>query len=280
MEKLNMQTTDVVMETQLIPKELLGMRTQGVRCAHFTSIFFVHSKLFIIFAHNILKPIMRRTYHSDLSQAIVQKVPPPPLPESPQAEGSWSHQRLRLTEMTFALLERVIDTAQRLGLQLNPREQSILIATLRGDSRRAIAQEMSITPQEVSRQADAALQQLNLFLSRLTDDEQQSQQHQQELAHQQKIYQQRISELEAQLVSAREPDNLRKALMASPIHKLPISRPLQSILLGAGHYALADILNTTREELQRLPNMTPPLLQELHQYLRSMGMMYIESNNK
>ena len=29
MEKLNMQTTDVVMETQLIPKELLGMRTQG-----------------------------------------------------------------------------------------------------------------------------------------------------------------------------------------------------------------------------------------------------------
>ena len=79
--------------------------------------------------------------------------------------------------MTFALLERVIDTAQRLGLHLNPREQSILIATLRGDSRRAIAQEMSITPQEVSRQADAALQQLTLFLNRMaTDEDRQAQQ--------------------------------------------------------------------------------------------------------
>ena len=47
----------------------------GVSTSHFTSNFFVHSKIFIIFAHNILKPIMRRTYHSDLSQAIT-KMPP------------------------------------------------------------------------------------------------------------------------------------------------------------------------------------------------------------
>ena len=138
---------------------------------------------------------MRRTYHSDLSQAIVQKMPPP-ISESPQAEGSWSHQRLRLTEMTFALLERVIDTAQRLGLHLNPREQSILIATLRGDSRRAIAQEMSITPQEVSRQADAALQQLTLFLNRMATDEDRQAQQTEALQAQQRHFQQRIQELQ------------------------------------------------------------------------------------
>ena len=219
---------------------------------------------------------MRRTYHSDLSQAITKI--PPPISESPQAEGSWSHQRLRLTEMTFALLERVIDTAQRLGLHLNPREQSILIATLRGDSRRAIAQEMSITPQEVSRQASSALQQLTLFLNRMATDEDRQAQQTEALQAQQRHFQQRIQELNDALESYQDPEHLRRSLLASPIHKLPISRPLQSILLGAGHYALADILNTTREELQRLPNMTPSLLQELHQYLRSMGMNYRESN--
>ena len=46
---------------------------------------------------------MRRTYNSDLSQAITKM--PPPISESPQAEGSWSHQRLRLTEMTPPLLQ-------------------------------------------------------------------------------------------------------------------------------------------------------------------------------
>ena len=205
---------------------------------------------------------------------------PPPISESPQAEGSWSHQRLRLTEMTFALLERVIDTAQRLGLQLNPREQSILIATLRGDSRRAIAQEMSITPQEVSRQASSALQQLTLFLNRMATDEDRQAQQTEALQAQQRHFQQRIQELNDALESYQDPEHLRRSLLAVPIHKLPISRPLQSILLGAGHYALADILNTTREELQRLPNMTPSLLQELHQYLRSMGMNYRETSRK
>ena len=110
----------------------------------FFSIFFVHSKILIIFAVNILKPIMRRTYHSDLSQAITKM--PPPISESPQAEGSWSHQRLRLTEMTFALLERVIDTAQRLGLQLNPREQSILIASRHSSVISNSASKSSTTP--------------------------------------------------------------------------------------------------------------------------------------
>ena len=178
--------------------------------------------------------------------------------------------------MTFALLERVIDTAHRLGLHLNPREQSILIATLRGDSRRAIAQEMSITPQEVSRQAASALHQLTLFLNRMATDEDRQTQQTEALQAQQLHFQQRIQELNDALESYQDPEHLRHSLLAVPIHKLPISRPLQSILLGAGQYALADILNTTREELQRLPNMTPPLLQELHQYLRSMGMNYRE----
>ena len=206
---------------------------------------------------------MRRSYNSELSQAITKI--PPPISESPQAEGSWSQQRLRLTEMTFALLERVIDTAQRLGLQLNPREQSILIATLRGDSRRAIAQEMSITPQEVSRQADAALQQLTLFLNRMATDEDRQAQQTEALQVQQRHFQQRIQELNAALESYQDPEHLRRSLLAVPIHN---------------HYALADILNTTREELQRLPNMTPSLLQELHQYLRSMGMNYRETSRK
>ena len=175
--------------------------------AHFTSNFFVHSKIFIIFAHNILKP-----YHeANLSQRPVAgyNKNTPPISESPQAEGSWSHQRLRLTEMTFALLERVIDTAQRLGLQLNPREQSILIATLRGDSRRAIAQEMSITPQEVSRQADAALQQLTLFLNRMATDEDRQAQQTEALQAQQRHFQQRIQELNDALESYQDPEYLR-----------------------------------------------------------------------
>ena len=150
---------------------------------------------------------MRRTFHSDLSQAITKM--PPPISESPQAEGSWSHQRLRLTEMTFALLERVIDTA-------HPREQSILIATLRGDSRRAIAQEMSITPQEVSRQADAALHQLTLFLNRMATDEDRQAQQTEALQAQQRHFQQRIQELNDALESYQDPEHLRRSLLATP----------------------------------------------------------------
>ena len=154
------------------------------------------------------------------------------------------------------------------------------MSILRGDSYKSIAQDMDSTPKEVVERADHALQQLHLFLNRLHSDEEQQQDQQQALQSQQKHYQQRIQELESTLATLREPEHLRRALLASPIHKLPISRPLQSILLGAGHYALADILNTTREELQRLPNMTPSLLQELHQYLRSMGMNYRETSRK
>lgn len=57
-----------------------------VCCMMFFSNFFVHSKIFIIFAVNILKPIMRRTYHSDLSQTIT-KIPPQKISESPQVDG-------------------------------------------------------------------------------------------------------------------------------------------------------------------------------------------------
>ena len=178
--------------------------------------------------------------------------------------------------MTFALLERVIDTAQRLGLHLNPREQSILIATLRGDSRRAIAQEMSITPQEVSRQADSALQQLTLFLNRMATDEDRQAQQTEALQAQQRHFQQRIQELNDALESYQDPEHLRRSLLAVPIHKLPISRPLQSVLLTAGLYNLGDILDHTREQLQALVNMTPPLMKELTNYLHSMGMNYRE----
>ena len=174
----------------------------------------------------------------------------------------------------------MIDTAQRLGLRLNTKDQSILMSILRGDSYKRIAQDMDTTPKEVVERADHALQQLHLFLNRLHSDEEQQQDQQQALQSQQEHYQQRIQELNAALESHQDPEHLRRSLLAVPIHKLPISRPLQSILLGAGHYALADILNTTREELQCLPNMTPPLLQELHQYLRSMGMNYRESITK
>ena len=205
---------------------------------------------------------------------------PPPISDGDLAGMKRGQVRVRLTEKTYALLEHVIDTAQRLGLRLNTKDQSILMSILRGDSYKSIAQDMDTTPREAVERADHALQQLHLFLNRLHSDEEQQQDQQQALQSQQEHYQQRIQELESTLATLREPEHLRRSLLAVPIHKLPISRPLQSVLLGAGHYALADILNTTREELQRLPNMTPPLLQELHQYLRSMGMNYRETSKK
>jgi len=49
-----------------------------------------------------------KTHHeANLSQRPVagNNKNAPPISESPQAEGSWSHQRLRLTEMTPPLLQ-------------------------------------------------------------------------------------------------------------------------------------------------------------------------------
>ena len=150
------------------------------------------------------------------------------------------------------------------------------MSILRGDSYKSIAQDMDTTPREAVERADHALQQLHLFLNRLHTDEEQQQEQQQALQLQQEHYQQRIQELESTLATLREPEHLRRALLASPIHKLPISRPLQSVLLTAGLYNLGDILDHTREQLQALVNMTPQLMKELTTYLHSMGMNYRE----
>lgn len=212
----------------------------------------------------------------DICNTLIINELPPPISGGINADKKWGTAKPRLTEQSFTLLEEVIDTAQRLGLRLNLKQQGILTAVLRGDSRRKIAETFDTTPREVAQQADYALQQLHCFLHRLAVNEKLSQEHQQELDLMRGYYQQRISELEAQLVSAREPENLRKALMASPIHRLPLSRPLQSVLLAGGLYSLEDILHSTCNELQQLPNMTPPLMRELTTYVRSMGMMYKE----
>ena len=100
------------------------------------------------------------------------------------------------------------------------------MSILRGDSYKSIAQDMDTTPREAVERANHALQQLHLFLNRLHSDEEQQQDQQQALQSQQEHYQQRIQELESTLATLREPEHLRRALLASPIHKLPISRPL------------------------------------------------------
>lgn len=154
------------------------------------------------------------------------------------------------------------------------------MSILRGDSYKSIAQDMDTTPKEVVERADHALQQLHLFLNRLHTDEEQQQDQQQALQSQQKHYQQRIQELESTLATLREPEHLRRALLASPIHKLPVTRTLQSVLLTAGLYNLGDILDHTCEQLQTIVNMTPPLMKELTNYLHSMGMNFKDNKEK
>ena len=163
---------------------------------------------------------------------------PPTISDGDLASLKRGQVRVRLTEKTYALLEHVIDTAQRLGLRLNTKDQSILMSILRGDSYKSIAQDMDTTPKEVVERADHALQQLHLFLNRLHSDEEQQQDQQQALQSQQEHYQQRIQELESTLATLREPEHLRRALLASPIHKLPISRPLFTQLLCLQHEEL------------------------------------------
>ena len=197
-----------------------------------------------------------------------------------------SEERKTLTRSAFQLLEKVVETAVRLGLHVNKRDQTILSLVLEGVSYRQISKDFDMPQAEVSAHAEKAIEELNLFLNRLKSDEDQQHALEERIEREYKRAQdanrslrEEISKLKAEnerlkkqfLNVYTDPDSSRKVVLNTPIHKLAISPKLQSVLIRAGYYTLQDALDPEATPLSDLSFMAPEQMKELVKFLKVTG---------
>lgn len=197
-----------------------------------------------------------------------------------------SEERKTLTRSAFQLLEKVVETAVRLGLPVNKRDQAILSLVLEGVSYRQISKDFDMPQAEVSAHAEKAIEELNLFLNRLKSDEDQQHALEERIEREyerslesNRSLQEEILRLKAENERLKkqfqkvytDPVASRQIVLNTPIHHLAISSKLQSILIRAGYYTLKDVLDPEATPLSDIMFMEPEQKKELVRFLRVTG---------
>ena len=173
-----------------------------------------------------------------------------------------------IKEAYARVLEKIVDTSVRMGFDINTRYQSALSMMIQGDSYLQIARTYGITKQEAAEYVERAVKELELFLNRLQTLEQQRQEAEDRVERIKRDYEQRLTRLRNQITEAKgQIAEGPKALLDIPIHKLPFSPMLQSVLLKAGYYTLSEVSQTGYKELSSLPGMTPPMMEAVKKYI-------------
>ena len=179
-----------------------------------------------------------------------------------------------------------METAVRLGLHVNKRDQAILSLVLEGVSYRQISKDFDMPQAEVSDHAEKALEQLNHSLNRMKSDEVQQQAFEERIEREHKrslesnrSLREEISKLKAENERLNkqfqkvytDPASSRKVVLNTPIHQLAISPKLQSVLIRAGYYTLQDALDPEATPLSDIMFMEPEQKKELVRFLRVTG---------
>lgn len=218
-------------------------------------------------------------------------MPPPILLD--KSHQTVAQNRQYLKQNLYSLLEKIIDTSCRIGLDINPVDQSILTSVLHGDSYSHIAAEFDIKPSEVPERALKAYQQLEQFLNRLVSEEELQQQFSQQKESLVAHYNEQFSKKDAEINRLRSensslsiiikkfnnaPENFRSFAMQVPIHKLPFSAALQSILFREGLYTIKEIISHPTDEVKSYFDTAPALWKELNNYIsNTLNLRFIDN---
>lgn len=168
------------------------------------------------------------------------------------------------------MLEKIVETAIRLGIPLSRDKQAVLSMLVEGKSIMAISLVLDIKPRILSQYAFDAIDELKRFMDTLStiEDERNKARHQlelQEIRHQLQLKKlnEKIDGLQSMI------EGTPRIFINEPISLLPISTYTLNILLRAGFFTIGDVLSAPLEELRSLRGMTDGMFDTLKNYLQS-----------
>ena len=171
-------------------------------------------------------------------------------------------------EAYTVLLEKIVDASLRLGLELNLQQQSALAMLLEGSSYKDIAQSLNLSYGHAIKITQDAVNELGLFLDRLESIEKVKEESEKRVERERQYYTKRILEQQEEIAELKkEVQEKGNGIMNIPIHRLPISPVLMSILLKAGYYTLGDVAKEDQDSLKALPGMTNDMLKTIRKYI-------------
>ncbi len=172
-----------------------------------------------------------------------------------------NHSYRKTREAYTVLLEKIVDASLRIGLELNLQQQSALGMLLEGSSYKDIAQDLNVSYAYAVEITQKAVDELGLFLNRMESIEKVKEDGEHRVERERQYYTKRILELQDEITALkREVQEKENGFINLPIHHLPLSPMLMSILLKAGYYTLGDVAKEERETLKALPGMTKEMM--------------------
>jgi len=159
-----------------------------------------------------------------------------------------------------------VDASLRLGLELNLQQQSALAMLLEGSSYKDIAQNLNISHGHAIQITQDAVDDLGQFLSRLESIEKAKEEGEKRVERERQYYTKRILELQDEITELKKKVQ-ENGIINLPIHHLPLSPMLMSILLKAGYYTLGEVAKENQDVLKALPGMTNEMLRTVNKYI-------------
>lgn len=211
----------------------------------------------------------------------------------PQSRDSVRHSQMRnkVTQHTLRVLEGIIDAVIRLVPGTDTQNFNILSLLLQGYNVKRVASELDITPDEVLSRAEIALGSLNQLQDAMTDIANTREgrarsirnlhQHYEELLEAEKEkYRQELRKANGDKRQIQDnvfdiilnPIRRKKFLLQVPVHQLPVSNMLRSLLLNAGYDTLGDVLSRPMQKLSRNVTTDQIYTTELKKFLSNIGL--------
>lgn len=195
--------------------------------------------------------------------------------------------RIKVTELTLQTLEAIIDLAIKIVPGADKKDLNILSLLIQGGTVKRTAVDLGVTPDEVLDRAENALHSLELLQDRLKEEAniakslKESKRHYEGLLEEER--EKHKQELRKTIADKRkiqddifgvifDPHRRNKFLRQIPVHHLPVSSMLQSLLLTAGYDTLGDVLSRPLQQLSRNVATNKIYTEELKQFLNKVGL--------
>ena len=209
--------------------------------------------------------------------------------DTPQQRDTMLHRqrRMKVNEQTLRILEAVIDVAIKIVPGAEKRDLNILSVLMQGTTIKRTAAEFDLTLDEILERAENALHSLELLQDRLTEEvniakslKEYKRRYEDMLAAEKEKYKQELRTANAEKRKIQDDvvaiildvNRRKKFLMQIPVHQLPVSSMLQSLLLNAGYDTLGDVLNRPLQQLSRNVATNRIYTKELKGFLRTVGL--------
>ena len=209
--------------------------------------------------------------------------------DTPQQRDKIQHRqrRVKVTELTLQTLEAIIDVAIRIVSGADKQDLNILSLLIQGDTAKRTAAEFDLTPDEVLERAENALHSLELLQDRLKEQtsventlKKYKRHYEDLLAAEKEKSKQELRKANADkrkiqddvVAIILDPHKRKKFLMQIPVHQLPVSSMLQSLLLSSGYDTLGDVISRPMQQLSRNVATNRIYTDELRKFLRDVGL--------